>query len=192
MKILVWNCRGLGLTSTVGELKDLVRSLNPEVVLLCETKKRTPAVEKLRWSLGFSNGVAVNCNGRSGGLTLWWRGEIEVEFKPFSQYHMDIYIHEDGRKWRFSGIYGEPRTGLRDKTWSVIRYLSAQTNLPWLCAGDFNEVPLASKQLGQNVRSPAQMERFRECVECVGFKTLATQVIHSSGIIDKKMMNLCK
>lgn len=40
MNVLAWNCRGLGLDSIVGELRDLIRSYNPAVVFLCETKKK--------------------------------------------------------------------------------------------------------------------------------------------------------
>ena len=70
MNLLAWNCRGLGLDSTVGELRDLIRSYNPAVAFLCETKNRARAKEKIKWSLGFWNGVAVDCVGQSGGLAL--------------------------------------------------------------------------------------------------------------------------
>jgi hypothetical protein len=70
MNLLSLNCRGLGLDAAVGELRDLCRSYNPAVVFLCETKKRDKEMERIRWSLGFSNGVAVSCQGRSGGLAL--------------------------------------------------------------------------------------------------------------------------
>jgi hypothetical protein len=41
MNILGLNCRGLGLDAAVGELRDLVRSYNPVVVFLSETKKKS-------------------------------------------------------------------------------------------------------------------------------------------------------
>jgi hypothetical protein len=62
MNLLGLNCRGLGLDAAVGELRDLCMSYNPAVVFLSETKKTSKAMEKLQWSLGFRNGVAVNCN----------------------------------------------------------------------------------------------------------------------------------
>ena len=139
MNILTLNCRGLGLDSAVGELRDLCRSYNPVVVFLCETKKKSGAMEKLKWSLGFQNGVAVDCRGKSGGLALWWRDGVDVSVRPWCQYYLDAKIKQGDSEWRFTGIYGEPRTERRHKTWEALRYLRAQDNLPWLCAGDFNE-----------------------------------------------------
>jgi hypothetical protein len=70
MNILAENCRGLGLDAAVGELRDLIRSYNPAVVFLSETKMSAKAVERMRWSLGYRNGIAVDSRGRSGGLAF--------------------------------------------------------------------------------------------------------------------------
>jgi hypothetical protein len=43
----------------------------------------------------------------------------------------------------------------------ALRYLRAQDDLPWICAGDFNEITSQEEQLGQNERSEAQMILFR-------------------------------
>ena len=55
------------------------------------------------------------------------------------KYHIDAAMVCDGVSFRFTGIYGEPCIEKRSKTWEVMRYLHAQDNLPWICAGDFNE-----------------------------------------------------
>ena len=70
------------MDSTVGELRDLIRSYNPAVVFLSETKKSAKAMERLKWSLGFRRGVAVNCAGKSGGLALWWRDHVNATVRP--------------------------------------------------------------------------------------------------------------
>ncbi|KAM0917175.1 hypothetical protein ACQ4PT_009616 [Festuca glaucescens] len=75
-------------------------------------------------------------------------------------------------EFRFTGIYGEPRTELRQKMWDVLHYLHRQDNLSWLCAGDFNEIVRQDEQLGGNVRSASQMERFRECLSFCGLADL--------------------
>nr|XP_051207334.1 uncharacterized protein LOC127323201 [Lolium perenne] len=65
MSLLGFNCRGLGLDAAVGKLLDQIRSYNPVVVFLSETKKKSKAMNKLKWRLGFQNGVAVDCVGRA-------------------------------------------------------------------------------------------------------------------------------
>ena len=109
MNLLAWNYPGPGLDSKVGELRDLIRSYNPVMAFLCETKKYR-AMEKLKWSLGFRSGVAVSCVGRSGGLALWWREHVQVSIRPWCQYFLDAKVEVDGKTFRITGFYGEPRT----------------------------------------------------------------------------------
>jgi hypothetical protein len=61
-------------------------------VFLCETKKKAKEMTKLRWSLGYAHGVAVDCRGKSGGLALWWRDGVEVYVRPWCQYFIDAQI----------------------------------------------------------------------------------------------------
>jgi hypothetical protein len=111
------------LDAVIGKLRDLFRSYNPEVVFLCETKKRSREMDRLKWSLGFPHGVAVDCNGKSGSLALWWKEGVEVSVRPWCQYYIDAEIRLNGKRWRFSGMYGEPKMELRSRTWEALRYL---------------------------------------------------------------------
>jgi hypothetical protein len=172
MNFLGLNCRGLGLDAAVGELRDLCRSYNLGVVFLCETKKRAKEMDKLKWSLGFVHGVAVDCRGKSGGLALWWRDGIVVSVRPWCQYYIDAKIVFKDKVWRFTGIYGEPQSELRSRTWEALRYLHAQDDLPWLCVGDFKEIMLPTEQLGGNPGSQANMAAFRDCLNACGLQDL--------------------
>jgi hypothetical protein len=116
MNLLSLNCRGLGLAAAVGELRDLCRSLNPGVVFLCETKQKKRTVERLQWSLGFRHGICVDGKGKGGGLALWWRDGVTVEVRPWCQLYIDAKITTYQGSWRFTGVYGEPRTEQRGKT----------------------------------------------------------------------------
>ena len=109
------------MDSTVGELRDLIRSYNPAVVFLCETEKNARAMDRLKWSLGFRNGVAVDCNGRGGGLALWWRDHVQATVRPWSQYFIDAEMVWEGKTCRFIGFYMEPKTELRKKSWDANR-----------------------------------------------------------------------
>jgi hypothetical protein len=142
------------------------------VLFLSETKKYAKDMNKLKWSLGFTNGVAVDCVGRSGGLALWWKQEVEVLVRPWCNIFIDAQITFNGKVWRFSGIYGEPCTECRFRTWEAIHFLNSQDDLPWLCAGDFNEVLFQHEQLGGNPRNIKQMEDFASCLSECGLKDL--------------------
>lgn len=65
--------------------------------------------------------------------------------------HIDVAILDPGTQapmWRFTGFYGEPRRELRGRSWDCLKFLNTQSELPWLCAGDFNEVLEAHEQFG--------------------------------------------
>ena len=57
-----------------------------------------------------------------------------------------------------TGFYGEPMTHKRTESWSMLHQLNSKFNLPWLCAGDFNELLQSSEKLGGNNRSQNQMQ----------------------------------
>lgn len=129
-------------------------------------------MEKIKWSLGFKCGVAVDGVGASGGLALWWRDYVNVTLRPWCQYFIDAELTVDDKTCRFTGFYEEPKTELRKKSWDAIRFLRAQNNLPWLCVGDFNEVLFQSDQIGGNPRSFTQMEDFRDYLDECGLADL--------------------
>jgi hypothetical protein len=60
--------------------------------------------------------------------------------------------------WRFSGFYGELRREKRKESWYLARFLGAQYDIPWLCAGDFNEVLHTDEQFGGNQQEEWMME----------------------------------
>ena len=56
---------------TVREVLALSKANNPKLVFLCETRKVSVKVEKLRWRLGLKGFHGVDSDGRSGGLALF-------------------------------------------------------------------------------------------------------------------------
>jgi hypothetical protein len=45
---------------------------------------------------GQDKSFAINSSGRSGGLGLFWNNEIKIEVLPYSQYHLDAIVSEQG------------------------------------------------------------------------------------------------
>ena len=81
LRIISWNCRGLGNPQSVRALHDLVRCWNPKIVFLMDTKSKKNRMERIKNRIGFANGLIVPSVGRSGGIALLWTREISLEVK---------------------------------------------------------------------------------------------------------------
>ena len=94
MNPISWNCRGLGNPRSVRALHNLVRRWNPKVIFLIESKAKTRRMERIKYRLGFANGLIVPCVGRKGGLALFWAREVDLEIKSYSQNHVGAVIND--------------------------------------------------------------------------------------------------
>ncbi|XP_073360443.1 uncharacterized protein [Aegilops tauschii subsp. strangulata] len=136
------------------------------VLCIVETQIAKYRVEGLVGRLGFDSSFGVGSSGRSGGLCLYWKNNVNVEIKTFSQYHIDSVVTEPGKDpWRFSCFYGAANRSLRYKTWDTMKILRGESSLPWVCIGDFNEILRPEEQFGPNERDAAQIAGFREAVD---------------------------
>ncbi|XP_073360464.1 uncharacterized protein [Aegilops tauschii subsp. strangulata] len=169
MKLIAWNCRGLGNNPAITGLLDIQKREDPDVLFLSETRMIQDRIDWLRWKLGMPHMVVKDCCGKGGGggLALFWKRDVDVKLTGFvSRYHIDTDIMEqDGYVWRFTGIYGEPKMELKDQTWKLLRTLKNQNNKPWLCASAFNEVLHSWEKEGGVTRSQASMDKFKMALE---------------------------
>ena len=77
MNIVSWNCRGLGNSSKVEVVKDLLRMAYPDVLLLQETKieeESLLSLSKKNWKK--NAGKVVSARASSGGLVTLWKEEL--------------------------------------------------------------------------------------------------------------------
>ncbi|KAJ1278868.1 hypothetical protein BS78_04G112000 [Paspalum vaginatum] len=173
MRIIAWNCRGLGNASAVRGLLDIQKRESPDILFLSETKMDWRRMERFRWIINMPNMVVKDCRGSSGGLALFWSKDVDLSVKSRSWYHIDAVIKEEGRgEWRLTGIYGEPKAEEKDKTWRLMRILRNKYKKPWLCIGDFNEVLFSHEKEGGQPKSQACMEKFRYALEDCGLQDL--------------------
>ncbi|XP_075665270.1 uncharacterized protein LOC142634918 [Castanea sativa] len=74
--------------------------------------------------------------------------------------------------WRFTGFYEAPEVANWEDSWSLLRHLSSQLDLPWVCIGDFNEITRLGEKSGGLIRPESQMQSFRECLDFCALKDL--------------------
>ena len=109
-------------------------------------------------------------NNRGGGLALYWRNSIDLSIDTFSKNYIDAIINKGKEaSWRFTGFYSDPVTHKCFESWNMLHQLNNRFSLPWLCAGDFNEIVQRSEKLRGSNRSQNQMQLFRDAIDKCGF-----------------------
>jgi exonuclease III len=89
MIILSWNCRGLGNPKAIRALHEMVQSKVPSILFLIETKMDNSEMTVVRSRLGFHNALIVPSMGRSGGLAMLWKDDVELAIQSYSHHHID-------------------------------------------------------------------------------------------------------
>ena len=173
MKLLAWNCQGLGNRRAVHELVDMVQAQGPKIVFLSETWSDKEWMEWVRCQLKFVGYFIVPSDGRGGRLALLWKEEDVVWVDSFSQYHIDAIVHGGSKNtWCLTAFYGEPDISRRTEGWHMLCMLNSKPKLPWCCFGDFNELLEAKEKSGGAQRSHNLMQSFRDVLDECSFVDL--------------------
>ena len=150
MTILAWNCRGMGSALAVRTLTDEVRSKDPLLVFLIETKIGESKMKGIRNKLEYTQGITVPSDGRSGGLAMMWKEGSDIRLRSYSNSHIDVEVHESSTPipWSATGFYGHLDVGKRFISWQLLEFLKNQYTMPWIVFGDFNEITQSDEKIG--------------------------------------------
>ena len=94
MSCLSWNCRGLGNPQTEDELVALVTAKDPKLVFLMETKTEKYILERVGRRIQFTNLFVVPRVNTGGGLTLFWKSDLDVAVQTFFANHIDAIVNQ--------------------------------------------------------------------------------------------------
>uniref|UniRef100_A0A803PYN7 Reverse transcriptase domain-containing protein n=1 Tax=Cannabis sativa TaxID=3483 RepID=A0A803PYN7_CANSA len=113
MKILSWNCRGLGNSTTVQQLTALVRQHNPEMVILSEVRLLNNKFSRTCNKLKFVGWHYVPPIGSVGGLGLCWKKGVSCNIQFASRFLIigEISFDPPGCLWKFFGGNGSQMGG---------------------------------------------------------------------------------
>lgn len=123
MKIISWNCQGLGNPLTFQELRALVALERPAMVFLMETKNREMRVEGMIKRLNFANKMVMNPEGIAGGLVLMWTEEVDIRVISSNRNIIDVECYDlsGGSKMRITFLYAPTNYGERLILWHQLR-----------------------------------------------------------------------
>ena len=73
---------------------------DPEVLFLMETKLDVRNMEWIQVEIGYPNVFTIPCHGKSCGVVLLWKQEIQIVIRKYSFHHIDSHVCiEDEKEW---------------------------------------------------------------------------------------------
>lgn len=90
MKVLAWNCRGAGSPLTIPYLKEVIHLHSPDIIFLSETKNKKNFMNKVLKQIGFDDLFCIDPIGKSGGLSVMWKKETQIEKILFTQFTIEL------------------------------------------------------------------------------------------------------
>lgn len=165
MKIFCWIVRGLGSPSKRVQIKSLVSSFGPDIIIFTETKLSFLKIFRIKslWFLSYVNWLTLDSNGCSGEIMIIWN---DLKFKIINtikgSFSISIHIENDnGFTWWLTTVYAAKSIS-RDLFWNELNKLQNVYNPSWLIAADFNIVRWKNEINTNNLdkNSMAMLERF--------------------------------
>ena len=168
MKILSWNCRGIGSKYTISYLREIWHKHRPMFLFLSETKQCFNFVQNLQFHFGYKYLHTVDPNGRSGGLALYHSHDSPVTILYSSNQIIDIETSYKGKTIFISFVYGEPVQGLRDYVWERLTRIGITRVEPWFVIGDLNEITGNHEKDGGAIRHASTFLQFNNMIANCG------------------------
>ncbi|GAU39014.1 hypothetical protein TSUD_378900 [Trifolium subterraneum] len=98
-------------------------------------------MERIRIMLQYDSCLAIDVEGRSGGLAIMWKDSVKCRVMNYSRNFINIIVEdEDKGEWRLTCYYGYPERNRRKLAWDLLRELRDMSTLPWCVIGDFNDL----------------------------------------------------
>ncbi|XP_042504810.1 uncharacterized protein LOC122081684 [Macadamia integrifolia] len=175
MKILSWNCRGLGRAPTIRSLLHLSKQEKPDVVFLIETKCGQQRVEQLKRRLCMDDSFSIDSHRASGGLALFWKQHIDLEILSSNRHFIDSMVKLDnGIAFFLTSVYGDPVRENRQQVWDQLMQLGVERQSDWMCHGDFNSFLSWREKEGGNPTEPRDTVGFQNLVDSCELLDLPT------------------
>lgn len=96
MKLMAWNCRGLGGPSTISQLKESIRLYLADVIFVCENKQTKGFIGTVCKKLRFGNRWEVRePRGKKGGLLILWKDTVRLTRRWSSEFCIGLQIESE-------------------------------------------------------------------------------------------------
>lgn len=162
--IIVWNVRGAAGKAFGQTLIDMKKRTKAKIFVLVETRCSGPNAQKVIKQLGFKYQIVEEARGLSGGIWILWNDDL-ISLTVLSKHKQYIHCAVTGigrRAWLFTAIYASPRATEREELWNDLIRIADSINMPWLIAGDFNDIKSPDEQKGGVAAHERKCKKFRD------------------------------
>jgi hypothetical protein len=175
MNIILWNCRGALNPNFRRSIADLVSCHSPSLLIVTETRVGGDRAKKITDTLPFDGAIHADTIGYAGGLWLLWDSavvDVSVLAATEQEIHAVVKVRSSNFSWLLSAIYASPRFLERKILWDNLSQVASLHNLPWLLAGDFNEVLSSEDKFGGLPVNLRRSQLFSNCLNNCGMMDL--------------------
>ena len=166
MRILSWNCQGLGNSWTVRSFHKLVKDQAPTTCFLMETRLDREGFEYHCRELPYPNKFLVKKPNGGGGLALIWKAEVQLDVINFTEHHIIArVVEDDGFAWMLTCFYEWLEASQKHKSWALFNHLRSFVDCPWCCIGDFNAIISSIEKQSRFPPPFKQMDEFRAALD---------------------------
>lgn len=149
---------------TVPRIREIKKTLNPDILFLMETKNQDEFVLSELQSLKYDHHLTVPPNGLSGGLALFWKADLSLSILEATSHFIDTKLKVKNAEFHITFIYGMPQQEHRAAFWESISHLGRDRDTAWLLSGDFNDILDNVEKVGGPERCEGSFIPFRSFV----------------------------
>ncbi|XP_023917864.2 uncharacterized protein LOC112029415 [Quercus suber] len=140
---------------------------SPAIMIIMETKVCGDRARRIVDRLPMDGAIIANSIGLSSGLWLLWDSS-QVDVVELSSTKQEIHAtvsFSSKPLWLLSSIHGSPRFAERCLLWENLNSIAELHAMPWVIAGDFNEVLMGDDKFGGRLVNLGKALRFQECLD---------------------------
>lgn len=104
--------------------------------------------------------------GLARGLAVFWNENLTLNIMRSSKDYFDMVCRDlmEDRTMRITCLHAPSNYQSRQLLWDKLREISISNTLPWLCAGDFNEIIYPWEKVGKRPTDSYRLFSFRAVI----------------------------